>query len=141
VKIILPQATVKDSMRKLHDLNLRLQRLLTNSASSGYSAQGRPPTTSTGLPPEVLRRISAQVNDLHDAIDEGYTCNCWSGHEANLGVHSPEDHKLIQPFEIIFPVDEVTAKQITQQDREFPSSPNDSSMESLDLDTHRYTPL
>jgi hypothetical protein len=141
VKILLPQSTAKDSLRKLHELNNRLQRLLTNSANSGYPAQGRVPKTSTVLPPNVLRRISAQANEIYNAIYEGYRCECRDGHETNLGLHSPEDHDLVQPFEIVFPVDEDTAKQITQEDKESISSPADSRVESFECETKRCHPF
>jgi hypothetical protein len=131
---MIPQTTVRESLHKLQDLNGRLQRLLTNSASSGYPAQGRTQKTSPNLPPDLLNQRSAQANEVHDAIYEGYSCDCRNGHEANLGLHSPYDHNTIQPFEIVFPVDEDTAKQFIQPDQ---SSPTASSMDSLDFDTRR----
>jgi hypothetical protein len=138
VKTILPQATVKESLRKLRELNGRLQRLLTNSASSGYPAQGRASKTSTKLPPDILRRISTQANELHDALYEGYKCECPNGHKASLGPHSPEDLDLTQPFEIVFPVDEDTAKVFTAD----PTSPTAaSSVESAENETMRCVSL
>ena len=133
VRTIPLQAAIRDSLRKLHELNGRLQRLLTNSASPGYPAQGRTPKISTKLPEDVLRRISAQANELHDALNEGYKCDCLNGHEASLGPHSPEDLDLTQPFEIVFPVDEDIARVFADG----PTSPTASGIESLENDTMR----
>lgn len=133
VKPIPPKATARESLRRLRELNGRLQRLLTNIASSGHPAQGRKPKTSTKLPNDVLRRISAQANELHDALNEGYKCDCRNGHEASLGPHSLEDLDLTQPFEIMFPIDEDIAK-VSADEATLPTA---SSMESLENDTMR----
>lgn len=134
---MLPTATVKESLAKLSKLNSRLQKLLTNCADSGFPAQGRAvAASSTKLPPDVLKRISDSAKDLHDAIHEGYSCKCDNGHAANLSLHSAEDLELDQPFEIVFPVNEDEAKQITQ---DYPSPSEESCMS--EFDTRRYTSI
>jgi hypothetical protein len=137
IKFALPQASMKESLRKLHVYNARLQRLLTNCTSAGYPAQGRLPKTSPRLAPGVLRKITTHANELHDAICEGFNCPCRNPHEARLRMYSPDDIDLAQPFELVFPVDENTAKQITQQDQGL-QSPTDESIESFEFDTLRW---
>jgi hypothetical protein len=99
-----------------------------NSASL---PQGRETEQRTNIPENRalrLRSITTQANDLHDAICEGYNCQCRNPHEANL--RPPDDFDLSQPFDLLFPVDEVVAKGITGQD--FPSPKSKSSGEKSD---------
>jgi hypothetical protein len=51
-------------------------------------------------------------------------------------MYSPDDIDLAQPFELVFPVDENTAKQITQLDQGL-RSPTGESIESFEFDTLR----
>lgn len=136
IKLALPQASMKENLRKLRDYNARLQRLLTNCTSAGYPAQGRLPRTSSRLAPGVLRKITTHANELHDAICEGFKCPCRNPHEARLRMYSPDDIDLAQPFELVFPVDENNAERILQQDLGL-QSPAAKSVESSEFDTLR----
>lgn len=115
--------------------NETLRRLLFNPSSYGYQSQSKIPKSSPNLPPYVLKRIAAQANELHDAICEGYNCDCRHPHEANLGALSVNDFELKEPFELVFPVSGNEAVELVSQD---PASP--ISLESQ-FDSMRYALL
>ena len=105
--------------------------MLNCRPNSASLPQGRETEQRTNIPENRalrLRSITTQANDLHDAICEGYNCQCRNPHEANL--RPPDDCDLSQPFDLLFPVDEAVAKGITGQD--FPSPKSKSSGEKSD---------
>ncbi len=51
-------------------------------------------------------------------------------------MYSPNDIDLGQPFELVFPIDENTAKRITQQDPDL-QSPASESIQSFEFETFR----
>jgi hypothetical protein len=108
---------------------------------SASLAQGRETEQAT-IPPENpahrLRKFTTQANDIHDAIGEGYKCQCRNPHEANL--RPPDDFDLSQPFDLLFPVDEAIAKGITGQDFPSPNSKSsgEKSDEEYDFSSIRY---
>jgi hypothetical protein len=106
--------------------------------SSASSPSGRQAKQSSSLPAHVLRRITAQANELHDAICEGYNCQCRNPHEANLGTHPLDDLDLIQPFDLLFPVDETIVNGFTGQDLPSPKSTGEKSDEEYDFSSLRY---
>lgn len=114
------QEKIKADLKQLMQYNETLRRLLFNPSSYGYQSQSKIPKSSPNLPPYVLKRIAAQANELHDAICEGYNCDCRHPHEANLGALSVNDFELKEPFELVFPVSGNEAVELVSQD---PASP------------------
>lgn len=123
---------VKECLRKIRDLNSRMQRLLTNSVSSGRLSSGNPAGS-----PKTLRQIATQATELHDAIFQGLSCDCIEGHEAYLGLYLPKYVNTSQPFEILIPMDEHSGKKYAALDRMSLASYRSSSVES-DFDARRY---
>ncbi|KAG4420759.1 hypothetical protein IFR04_006145 [Cadophora malorum] len=115
IRVNLPHASIKDNIRKLHKCNKLLQRIITPRSSNATvpEAPNLQPEILTKLPPDTLRRMTEDANALHRAIGDGYSCSCPGGHEAHLGIHPLDDLDIAQPYELLFPVDEETALEIT----------------------------
>jgi hypothetical protein len=109
-----------------------------NSTSLPQSRETEQHANIPENPAYRLRRFTTQANDIHDAIGEGYKCQCRNPHEANL--RPPDDFDLSQPFDLLFPVDEAIAKGITGQDFPSPNSKSsgEKSDEEYDFSSIRY---
>lgn len=123
----LPHSNLKQNLEALHSYNGQLRRLLSSSTGSGSAPQGNLPSKSSTSSPEFLRRISNHANDLHDAICNGYRCECPLTHQASLGLQSRLRQAPAialndtEPFELLFPLDESVEHHIHEDVEEIKS--------------------
>lgn len=103
-------SSFRQDLESLKCHNEQLRRLFTSCTIPGYPAQGKQPTPPPGLSPDVLRENSVHANKLYDAICDSYRCQCPFPHEANIELRH-DSRKLLdpsEPFELIFPVKEIS---------------------------------
>ncbi|RFU32311.1 hypothetical protein B7463_g4031, partial [Scytalidium lignicola] len=137
----LPQSNISKSLDDLDFYNSKLTMLVTNCTSPGYPAQGRVPSATSILQQELLEQIKKHASDIHNAICEGYRCQCQIPHLANLGLRNVAPTKLEsveEEFELLFPIDDPldnAAARMSEFSMASPTSTSDKSMSSGSLES------
>jgi hypothetical protein len=134
-----PSSSVRQDLKTLRWHNWQLTRLFTNCTSPGYPAQGKQPSPLLRLSHDVLRKNAAHANELFEVICDSYHCHCASPHEANLGLRpdSPKLQDASKPFELIFPVKEIS-ENVSELDLKWPTSPSEISVDPTEDYDMRY---
>lgn len=100
-------STFNQDLESLRLHNMQLGRLFELCPSPGYSAWGEQPTSLPKGSDNITELKRAHARELYDAICDSYRCQCPFPHEAILGLR-PDPPKLLEPFELIFPVKDIS---------------------------------
>lgn len=109
MKHCLPNSNVQDSLRRLRNYNIDLERLLADCSfitTTNYQ-------TATAPLRKYLRRDCSCAIDIYNAIYDGYRCDCNAPHFAKFGLpqisegFGTDNNDLAdgEQFELVFPVD------------------------------------
>lgn len=137
------QPSIYKHLEDLDFYNQKLTVLLTNCTNAGYPAQGRIPLAAAPVRQDILHQIKKHAVDIHEAICEGYRCQCEIPHLANLGLRNLAPTKLSaveEAFELLFPIDDpqdnpaarMSAVSIPGVNMASPKSTSDHSVGSME---------